>query len=247
MSNKTLISIITPSFNQAQFIEKTILSVLDQDYHGFEHIVMDGGSTDGTIDILKKYPHLKWVSEKDHGQANAINKGFNLARGEILAWLNSDDYYEKNIFRSIVEIFDADHKCNFLYGDITYVSINDEIIRKITGDILTRKNLIINPDVVRQPSCFWRKSLQNKVGTVNENLNLVMDYDLFSRISQFTKFKYVERNFSYYRTYSNTKTLANQRQQVLELLKVSFKNNGYVHPRMIKLLFERYLNSFKSD
>jgi len=86
------ISIITPTLNHAQYIEDTILSVKNQDYSDFEHIIIDGGSTDGTVDILKKYPHLIWISEKDSGQSNAINKGFKMASGDILAWINSDDY-----------------------------------------------------------------------------------------------------------------------------------------------------------
>ena len=88
-----LISIITPSFNQGKFIEQTILSVLNQHYPNFEHIIIDGGSTDGSIEILKKYPHLIWKSEKDRGQSEALNKGFEVAKGEIIGWLNSDDVY----------------------------------------------------------------------------------------------------------------------------------------------------------
>ena len=95
------ISIITPSFNQARFIEQTILSVLRQDYPCVEHIVVDGGSTDGTIDIMRRYPHLIWSSEADNGQADALNKGLSKATGDIIGWINSDDYYADNIFAEV--------------------------------------------------------------------------------------------------------------------------------------------------
>lgn len=97
------LTIITPSFNQAPYIEQTIRSVLAQDYPCVEHIVIDGGSTDCTVDVLKKYPHLQWVSEKDRGQADALNKGLAKASGDIIGWVNSDDYYEHKIFGSIVK------------------------------------------------------------------------------------------------------------------------------------------------
>ncbi len=111
--NSYLVSIITPSFNQAQFIEQTIKSVQNQDYKNIEHIIIDGGSTDGTIDILKKYSGIKWISEKDNGQSDAINKGFSTANGEILAWLNSDDYYDENIITKVVEYFSKIIIANF--------------------------------------------------------------------------------------------------------------------------------------
>jgi glycosyltransferase involved in cell wall biosynthesis len=107
MKYDPLISIITPSFNQGAYIEQTILSVLHQDYGHVEHIVVDGGSTDATLDVLRRYPHLKWVSEKDRGQADALNKGLALAKGDIIGWVNSDDYYQDNIFGSVVGHFRA--------------------------------------------------------------------------------------------------------------------------------------------
>jgi len=95
------ISIVTPSLNQGRYIEQTIQSVLLQNYPNFEHIVIDGGSTDGTVEILKKYPHLKWISEKDSGQSEALNKGLKMATGDIIAWINSDDWYAEGAFNNV--------------------------------------------------------------------------------------------------------------------------------------------------
>ena len=118
MSRKLpLISIVTPSLNQGAYIEENIKSVLEQKYPHFEHIIIDGSSTDGTIDILMKYGHVKWVSEKDNGQSEAINKGFKMAKGEIIGWLNSDDCYEPNtLFTVIQELNSAEHKY-VVFGD----------------------------------------------------------------------------------------------------------------------------------
>ena len=114
-------SVITPSFNNAQYIEQTIKSVLEQNYPNFEHIVIDGGSTDGTVEILKKHSHLKWVSEKDEGQADALNKGFRMATGDIIAWINSDDWYEPNIFGNIAEWFERNPDKNIVMGDCNLI------------------------------------------------------------------------------------------------------------------------------
>src|SRR5437016_162728 len=100
-----MISVVTPTFNQAPFIEQTIQSVLDQRPAAFEHIVIDGGSTDGTLEILAKYNHLKWISERDNGQSDALNKGFKKATGEIIGWINSDDWYEPGTFALVAKFF----------------------------------------------------------------------------------------------------------------------------------------------
>ena len=179
MDENLKISIVTPSYNQGQFIEQTIQSVLNQDYKNYEHIIIDGGSTDNTIDILKKYNHLQWISEKDSGQSNAINKGFSMAKGEIFAWLNSDDFYEENIFQSIADYFMGHKTCNFLYGDITYVDRNGKKAFEIKGEEITFESLLKNPDLIRQPSFFWKKKNFVENGGLDESLDLVMDYDLF--------------------------------------------------------------------
>ncbi|HRY21099.1 MAG TPA: glycosyltransferase family 2 protein, partial [Flexilinea sp.] len=135
MSEKAVfpfVSIVTPSFNQAEFLERTIQSVLSQDYPNLEYIIIDGGSTDGSVEIIRKYENrlAYWVSEKDKGQTNAINKGFNRAKGEIFAWLNSDDIYEPGAIQAAVEALMSDPSLGFVYGDCNFIDSHDRIIGK---------------------------------------------------------------------------------------------------------------------
>ncbi len=237
------ISIITPTLNQAAFIEDTIKSVLDQSYGNFEHIIIDGGSIDSTLEILKKYPHLKWVSEKDNGQAQAINKGFKIAVGDIIAWLNSDDYYENNIFGDVAAFFSTNHNCKFLYGDITYVDKYKNFIYQLTGADLSYQNLLLHPDIVRQPSCFWRRSVLEEIGLLNEDLQVVMDYEFFLRIGKKFEYFYLNKNFSYFRSYKENKTNVFLRKQAKELYRVMKEYNPNMGFESYKFLFGRYVDS----
>ncbi len=244
INNDLMISIVTPSFNQGEFIEQTIISVLNQNYANFEHIIIDGGSNDNTIEILKKYNHLKWVSEKDRGQSNAINKGFSIASGDIFAWLNSDDYYEKNIFLSIMDFFSMNPECDFLYGDITYVDERCRTLFKIKGEEINFYNLLNNPDLIRQPSFFWRREKFFEFGGVDESLNLVMDFDLFLKFTKLRTPGYIGKNLSYYRMYDKTKTVVNRRKQAFEIYKVIKKHSLRISIKMFWFLFKRYFGSF---
>jgi glycosyltransferase involved in cell wall biosynthesis len=238
------ISIITPSFNQGAFIEQTIRSVMVQDCKEVEHIVIDGGSTDDTVSILSRYPHLKWTSEKDSGQSGAINKGFAMASGDVVAWLNSDDYYEKDIFGEIVGYFTSHPDCQCLYGDITFVDRQGHELSKVIGDTINLESLIRCPDIVRQPSCFWRKEILKEVGTLDESLHLVMDFDLFLRISKRYPMHYLHRNLSYYRYYDENKSLSRVRRQVKEIYRVYRKNGIRLNVGAVRFLVGKYLQSF---
>jgi glycosyltransferase involved in cell wall biosynthesis len=244
MEENLKISIVTPSYNQGQFIEQTIKSVLNQDYKNYEHIIIDGGSTDNTIDILKKYKHLIWISEKDAGQSNAINKGFSMAKGEIFAWLNSDDYYEENIFKSIATYFKEHKECNFLYGNITYVDKNGKSVAEIRGEEITFESLLKNPDLIRQPSFFWRKENFVDNGGLDESLDLVMDYDLFLKFTKSQKPGYINKYLSYYRFYDETKTNVNRKKQATELYKVMKRYSARISLGMYWFLFKRYFGLF---
>ncbi len=238
------ISIITPSFNQAGFIEETIRSVMRQDHDDIEHLVIDGGSTDGTIGVLKKYPHLHWVSEKDSGQSNAINKGFRRATGEVVAWLNSDDFYEENIFGDIVRYFESHPECMVLYGDLTFVDVSGETLHRAGGEAIDFDRLVACPDIVRQPSFFWRREASDEVGGVDEDLHLVMDFDFFLRLGKRYKFHYLPRNLSFYRHYESNKTLSMARRQIREIFRVYRKNDIAISARTLRYLAARYVSSY---
>lgn len=203
------ISIITPSYNQAQYLEDAIQSVLKQNYPNFEHIVIDGGSTDGTVEILEKYPHLKWVSEKDGGQSDALNKGLRMATGDIIGIINSDDYYSRNTFRSLVKavnvhrdakVFIGD--CRFIYegGNRSFVVSN----RKLSfEDIIRYWDTWVPPT---QPSIFFRRELLDEFGAFDCSLDKAMDYDLWLRFARNHDFYYIPRTLAVYRFHGKSKS-----------------------------------------
>jgi len=237
------ISIITPSYNQGRYIEDTIRSVMNQNHNDVEHIVVDGGSSDDTVLILKKYPHLKWISEKDKGQSNAINKGFQMSTGQIISWINSDDFYEENVFREIAEYFDFHPECQILYGDITYVAKDGAFLRKVCGETISYESLARSPDIVRQPSCFWRRSVVDELGGLDESLHIVMDFDFFLRVAEHCQFHYLNKNLSFFRSYGESKTNARQFRQAREFLKVYRKHRIRMDRHRLWFLAVRVLDS----
>jgi glycosyltransferase involved in cell wall biosynthesis len=238
------ISIITPSYNQAVFIEETIRSVMDQDHDDVEHLVMDGGSTDGTVDVLGRYPHLRWVSEKDHGQSDAINKGFKASTGDVVAWLNSDDLYEPRILGAVARYFQDHPECMVLYGDILFVDKTGRSMIRYGGDTINYQSLVLCPDIVRQPSFFWRKTLVEQQGGVDESLHLVMDFDFFLRAARHHRFHYLPRTISRFRCYEENKSLSMARRQVKEMVRVYRKNGVPLTPGILRFLAVKYALSF---
>jgi glycosyltransferase involved in cell wall biosynthesis len=202
------ISIITPSLNQGAYIEENIKGVLKQEYPNFEHIIIDGGSTDGTIDILRKYDHLIWVSEKDSGQSEAINKGFKRANGEILAWLNSDDCYEANAFKIIAKALNKDEGKYFVFGDCNLIDEKGETIGFIKGKYKGQGSLIEywKDAYIPQPSVFFHRDLLHEIGFVNESLHYAMDWDFWLRISEKYSLFYINKPLANFRIHGKQKT-----------------------------------------
>jgi glycosyltransferase involved in cell wall biosynthesis len=207
------IAIITPSYNQAQFIERTILSVLGQNYPNLEYIVMDGGSRDGTVDILRKYEgSLTWVSEKDKGQADAINKGMARSTGDIIAYLNSDDVYEPGALMRVAEYFSFHPEVRWLTGKCRIIDERDrEVRRPITAykNFLLRHYsypllLVTNP--VSQPATFWKRSAVDEFGPFDENEHLVMDYDYWLRMGKKYPPAVLDSYLAGFRVYALSKT-----------------------------------------
>jgi glycosyltransferase involved in cell wall biosynthesis len=181
-SSFPLISIITPSYNQGEYIEQTICSVLEQGYPNLEYIIVDGGSTDSSVEIIKKYEqHLAWwVSEKDKGQSNAINKGIQRSNGEIINWLNSDDYYMPGALHHVAQQF-TDPEINCYCG---YSRVFSETSEKCSsGTDVYPGNLpkTIGWARIDQPETFFRKSVWDKIGLLNETFHYVMDKEFWIR------------------------------------------------------------------
>lgn len=179
------ISIVTPSYNQGAFLERTIRSVLEQDYPALEYRVMDGGSTDESVEIIRRYEDrlAEWVSEKDDGQADAIAKGFGRSTGEIQAWLNSDDVYLPGALRAVGEFFAAHPEVDFVYGDLLFIDPDD---RPLVVDVLPEYSWedLRRVCMIPQPASFWRRSAADRVGGIDPRFQFTMDYDFFLRFGE---------------------------------------------------------------
>ena len=184
------ISIVTPSYNQGKFIAQTFESVLSQDVSDIEYIVMDGGSTDSTKSVVKNYAakfrkkgiSFKFISKKDKGQSDAINNGWRMASGDIITYINSDDYYNKNVLKKVTDYFRANPKTMWAYGGWNFVNQNGKLYQAVQP-VIYKKQKLLDYCNIGQPSCFFRKELLNKVGLLNEQLHLTMDYDLWLRFA----------------------------------------------------------------
>ena len=261
------ISIITPSFNQGQFIEDTIKSVLIQDGDfRIEYLIIDGGSTDNSLEIIKKYDNLlkegawqvkcqsidyKWISEKDRGQTDAINKGFKMATGDIVAWINSDDYYFPGVLNRVAELFRRDLNVDVLYGDCVFVDEKGQFLRYFTEvEDFNIHRLLNYSDYIMQPTTFFKRSALEKVNYLNEELHYTMDWDLWCRLGKSgSKFKYMMSPIAVNRDYELTKTSTGKFKRWYEILKHNIVHKTTIFPwaALNYGLWEIHLNSTNNE
>jgi len=230
------ISIVTPSLNHGQYIEETIRSVLLQSYPNLEYIIIDGGSTDDTIHVIKKYEKWLsyWVSEADKGQAQAINKGFRKATGEILAWLNSDDYYEKSIM-GIVSNQLLSKEFDLIYGNSNDVDSEGNFIQLIEPSPFNILDVFFcNP--IQQHSCFWNYGVLNDCGFLSEKYHYAFDHEFWIRCVLKKSFNYLPITFANYRQHQNSKSVSEPIKFLIERLDIfkNFFNLPDIHPSCLR-------------
>lgn len=236
-SRKPSVSIITPSLNHGRFIENTILSVLSQDYPDIEYIVIDGGSTDNTLNILSKYSsRIKWISEPDCGQADAVNKGIDMAKGEILGWLNSDDTYNPGAVRKVVEQFMQKHQLIMLYGDAFFIDIDDRVLDKYPTEEFSLRRLM-DTCFICQPAAFLKKEAIITAGLLDAGMKTCMDYEYWIRVGKVfsaDRIAYIRGEYlANSRMYPENKTYAMRETVYKEGMKIQKKYFGRVSRRWI--------------
>jgi len=222
------ISVITPSYNQAKYLEETIQSVLGQNYGNLEYIIIDGGSEDGSKQIIEKYADKLtfWISEKDRGQADAINKGFKRASGDTICWLNSDDYYLPGTLSYVSKKLDIS-KPQLLFGNAIHINENSNIIKGSDVESISSKYPINILDFIIQPSAFWTRKAWERAGYLREDLHFGFDWDWFIRAYE-TRVEFIStsRYFSVYRIHEDQKTKYRKPKRHDELKKIYKKYNG---------------------
>ncbi|MCP4403388.1 MAG: glycosyltransferase [bacterium] len=219
--NSPLISIVIPSLNQGQFIEQAIASVIGQNYPNIELIIIDGGSSDNTADVIKHYERniAYYLSESDNGQAQAINKGFDVAKGDILAWLNADDLYMPCTFSKIASIIDNTDKPILAYGGCIYFHEDRSTACSYHAFPFSPERLTYK-DYIFQPSTFWSKRLWETVGKLNESYQYILDWEWFIRASKVASWVPVGNYLSLYRFHESHKTSSGFDKRQQEILKV---------------------------
>jgi len=263
-SSPPLVSIITPSFNQARYIDATIRSVVSQDYPRIEYMIVDGGSTDGSVDIIKSYAkHLEsdsllsdyqkqasglqnhgiawWVSERDKGQTDAINKGFARAKGEILAWINSDDTYEPGAVSAAVKVLQEHPEVGMVYGDCNFINESGRVIGKFGAAQTSYRLLRQGYAHIPQQTMFFRADLWKQVGPLDSSFYFAMDYDLWTRIAARTEIKYTPQTWANFRLHTSGKTIMADDRCWPEMIRVHYRDGGSFFSTIVAKYYIRKL------
>ena len=220
LSPLPLVSIVTPSYNQAAFLETTIRSVLEQDYPYVEYFVMDGASSDGSVEVIHNYADRLsgWVSEKDRGQGDAINKGLARANGEVVAWVNSDDYYLPKAISSAVKTFEQNPEAGLVYGDMLAVDQNGQTLNLLRYSQYSLEDLLCF-QIIGQPAVFFRREVYEQAGGLDIQYHYMLDHLLWIRMAQESKIVHVPQTWAAARFHSQAKN----RNLAVEFPKEAFR------------------------
>lgn len=202
------ISVVTPSFNQGKFLERTILSVIDQGYPNLEYFIVDGGSTDDSLEIIRKYEYALswWVSEPDGGQTEAINKGLRRATGDWIAWQNSDDIYYPGVFHDLAYVASSKPTVGIVIGDILLINEHDRKLRDVRYVRPTYNSMRAEGMVIANQAAFWRRSIHGEMGLLNKEFRYSFDYEWFLRIIKKTECLHIPKIWGALRLHGESKT-----------------------------------------
>jgi glycosyltransferase involved in cell wall biosynthesis len=230
------VSVITPSYNQGRFIERTIRTVLDQDTGGriIEYLVVDGGSQDETLDVLRRYSNrLRWVSERDGGQAAAVNKGLRATSGDVIGWLNSDDVYYPGAVRAACDFLDAHPAVDIVYGDADHIDANGLVLGRYPTEPFEARRLE-EICFLCQPAVFFRRRLIDRFGGLDERLHIALDYEYWLRLALGgATFTHLPRVLAGWRLYPGIKSYAQRLQLHVEVNRMMLQHLGHVPDQWI--------------
>lgn len=231
------ISVVTPSFNMVPYLEETIISVLANLGPGDEYFIIDGGSTDGSLDIIRKYESrlTGWISEPDRGYADAIGKGFDRASGGIFCWINAGDVYLRGAFSEVRTRMGTN---DMIFGDDFHIDENSQVLGYSRANVSDLKSaMLFGGWTLLQDASFWRREIYDKVGGIDRNLQYAADYDLFLRIAQAARYSYVPLAFSAFRRHAGQKSIAGAAAYRSEREDVRHRAQRRLFPRMIERSF----------
>lgn len=233
MNIQPYFTIVTPSYNQGKFIQRTIESVLHQKFYSLEYLIFDGGSGDQTVEVLRSFGNaIQWISEPDRGQAHAVNKGLKAARGEVIGWLNSDDIYYPGALQTVHDFFIANPTVDILYGMGDHIDEYDNVMEPYYNEEWNYERLK-EICFICQPAVFFRKSIVDKFGVLDENLRFCMDYEYWLRIGKEKPVYYLKQKLAGSRLYADTKTLGSAVGVHEEILRMFKKKIGQVSDKWI--------------